>query len=485
METRAAMRVGAMTVVGIALFIACWWFLSHGLYSWTHYRLNVSVANTFGLLRQSPVRMSGVVIGEVEDIQLTSDGHTPDITLAIENKYRGEIPDDSVIQITQGLLIQNPQIDIIPGHARSAYAPDAMWDPRHVMKPTSMLAQMSPEAENAVRQLDLTMSSVSSQMPHAMHKLLGILDRADATMTNLQQSTASLQRVAADPRIRRTLDASLADLQATTHLARMTAVSMSQDLKAIVKRNGTKIDQLADNAIDTLQKLGDTVDAARSAVTRLTEQVSDPRLQQSLLETLDMARATVARFSQIASDIHQLTGDPTIQTDLKATVANLRETVDEARPLMAKLNQLASVIRPGGKPRLGIGTPTIGIDFMARGNAPRFRSDVNLRVPLGADNAFDLGLYDFAETYRPNAQYETGLGKAADIRYGLYANKLGVGFDWRASPALGFVLDAFDPNRPQLNARGLIRLNPDFSLWVGADSLFRRTAPEIGLRLTR
>src|SRR5258708_30873383 len=107
------------------------------------------------------------------------------------------------------------------------------------------------------------------------------------------------------------MDASLDDLQVMTHETGKTAVTLGADLRSIVKRNGSKFVELASNAVDTLQKLGDTVDAARSALTRLTGQVSDPRIQQSLIETLDIAKETVARFNQIATDIHQITGDQT------------------------------------------------------------------------------------------------------------------------------------------------------------------------------
>ena len=76
----------------------------------------------------------------------------------------------------------------------------------------------------------------------------------------------------------------------------------------------------------------------------------------------------------------------------------------------------------------------------------------------------------------------TGLGA---LRYGLYASKLGVGFDWGTKPGTNFRLDAYDPNNIRLDARALLRINDDFSLWLGADSLFKQTTPLIGIRLTR
>jgi len=71
------------------------------------------------------------------------------------------------------------------------------------------------------------------------------------------------------------------------------------------------------------------------------------------------------------------------------------------------------------------------------------------------------------------------------MRYGIYASKLGVGVDWQTSNLGKFRIDMFNPNNPQLDARALFRVNEDFSIWLGADSLMKRTTPLIGVRLSR
>src|SRR5712692_8626213 len=114
MESRAAVKVGVMVVVGMGLLLAAWVFLAH--LDLNHYRLYAQFDDTKGLQKQTPVRMNGVAVGEVKDIQLGSD-LKPVVTLAINNAYK--VPADSKIRITSGLLITNPQIEIIPPKTRS------------------------------------------------------------------------------------------------------------------------------------------------------------------------------------------------------------------------------------------------------------------------------------------------------------------------------------------------------------------------------
>ncbi|MEP6755410.1 MAG: hypothetical protein ABJA67_07910, partial [Chthonomonadales bacterium] len=204
-----------------------------------------------------------------------------------------------------------------------------------------------------------------------------------------------------------------------------------------------------------------------------------------LSETIDLAKTTLARFNQIASDLHSITGDTGIQTDIKSTVTSMKEATEDGQKLIKRVSSLVETFKPGGGPKLGIGRPALQIDLFSSSKTPHFRSDVNFRVPIGENNAFNVGLYDFAERYKLNAQYETGLKGFGNMRYGIYASKLGVGLNWGKFANTSFRVDAYNPNDFRVDAKALLRVNDDFSLWFGADNLFKRTTPIIGVRLSR
>ncbi len=194
-----------------------------------------------------------------------------------------------------------------------------------------------------------------------------------------------------------------------------------------------------------------------------------------------MAQSTIARFNQIASDIHQITGDQATQSNIKEAISSVKDTGEKMNKLTEQIGSLVGTLKPGTKPRFGIGSPQLAVDFFGRTNSPHFRSDVNLRFPLGQNNAFNLGLNEFGERYRLNAQYESALSAGA-FRYGIYDSKLGVGLGFKSGGNTLLRLDLYDPNRIRFDAKAQVPLNSNFKLWIGAEDMFRKTTPVLGVR---
>jgi phospholipid/cholesterol/gamma-HCH transport system substrate-binding protein len=485
METRSAIKVGITAVVGMALFGAAWFFFAH--LNVGRYRVWVVFDDISGLLKQSPVRMNGVTVGEVSDIRLREGDLKPVVTLALDEKTK--VPRESRIKISTGMFIANPQVEILPEAQPSGnfLADGDTWDETVVQKrPLTGLAALAPEANGALTKLTGTVDEIRPKLTQALEKLTAILDKTNATMANLQTASASGRDLIGNPRIKSTMNAMLADMQAVSSEARRTATGLAADLQVLVKRSGGRVDELTAGLVDLLSTFRDTVDAARTAATRLAEQVSDPRLQSSLVETLDLAKSTIARFNQIASDIHNLTGDANVQSDLKSTLSNLQSASEQGQKIASKLGSIVEKInipKTGGN--FGVGRPEFFVDALARSRKPGFRSDLTMRVPIGKENAFRLGIFDFAESNRLTAQMETALGGAAAVRYGLYGSKLGLGLDWKFNRNSSLLTDVFSPNSLQVDSRFLLGVKPGFSLWLGADDIFRRTTPLIGVRLSR
>lgn len=480
MDARASIKVGIAAFVGLGGLLATWAFLAHQ--DWNTFVIRVQFRDTRGLQLQAPVRMSGVKIGEVKQIELDVRTRTPIVTLRIENRYRQTIPADSQIVISTGLLVTNPQVEIMPGRSSAVMLAGHTY---RGGEPLSPLAQLAPEMDAVVKRLTATLDAMTPKLSRSMDHVEGILRRTETMVADLQTVTGRARRIASDPQIERTLRGTLRDLEVISGEARRTTVTFSRELQDLMKRNGGRVDELVTGLFDLLQRFTDTVDAARALVVRLAEQVNDPRLQQSLQETLDLTRATMARFNQVAADIHALLGDVEVQSDLKATLASVRETAETGKKVAADVSTLVERLNvPSGGPRFGIGQPELKIDFGGRGERPHFRSDVTARFPVGRDNAFHLGIYDFAEANRLTAQYETPL-TIGRLRYGLYGGKLGVGLDSTVPPGVDLRLDAWNPNDLRLDARAYFKLNDDFTLWVGSEGLLKRTTPTLGLRLQR
>jgi phospholipid/cholesterol/gamma-HCH transport system substrate-binding protein len=482
MRSSSAAKVGVVIIMAAVALVGSWAYLSR--MELGTYTVHVVFTNAQGIYSGTPARMSGVVVGSVADVDLKADTLQPVIDLRIQGR-RG-IPEDSLIRISSGLLVANPVIEIVPGRSKVMLKPDAVCKGDET---GSVLAQLSPDLDRGMKAMADSMESVKGLMPRlnqTMDRVDGILSPAAGTMRNFERVSARAAQLADNRRIDKTLNSVLQDMEAITHSARSATSTLGTELTAMAKRNGGRVDDLMSEAFDLLQKLTETMDAAKNVVTRLADQLGDPRLQQSLQETVELARTTLARFHQIASDIHQMSGDPAVQSDLRSTLSNLEQASATGQKLADDVARMVSRLNlPTGGPKFGIGEPSLSIDFASRGDPPHFRSDVGVRFPLGKQNALHLGFYDFAEKNRLTAQYETTVQGFGALRYGLYAGKLGNGADIKLGQRTTLSLDAFDPNRLQVDARALVRMNEDFSLWLGADNIFKRTTPLVGVRLRR
>jgi ABC-type transporter Mla subunit MlaD len=461
-------------------FVSGFMYLSHT--NPNSYILRVAFDDTKGITTQAPVRMQGVEVGDVENIHLNTSRHPfrPIVELQIDDRYN--IPADSKITISTGVLISNAQVDITPG-----VGPAIPHDTKEVLQGqagASALAELSPELSDTVTRFNKTFDMLNRDLGSLTHRLNRVLDQTSVLLATSNRTVKHTDDLIGNPKLKRELMESADNLRAVTMDARKTADRMSEDLKTLVKSSRGKFDDLSDKLLDLLTKVGNTVDEANTVVAKLTEEVTDPRLQQSLQETAELARTTLARFNQIASDVHQLTGDPRLQGDLKASVDNLRVASEHGEAVVEKVDSLlGGVVGPGGqvhKPRL----PNIQLmgNVSEQFNPAHFRLDVDGRMDVGPHGMVDLGLYDLGGDTRLNLQFGTRISDKLLTRYGLYASKLAVGVEWQPTPFLGLRGDLWNTDRTRLDAKALFGVNRDVSVWAGADAIFQHPVPIFGLQ---
>ncbi len=79
-----------------------------------HYFLEAEFENIGGLRVRSPVKIGGVVVGRVSDIQLSAPEYIPTVTLEIDSQY-GFFPETSSAAILTSGLLGEQYIGIRPG----------------------------------------------------------------------------------------------------------------------------------------------------------------------------------------------------------------------------------------------------------------------------------------------------------------------------------------------------------------------------------
>lgn len=483
MDSKAAVKVGVFALLALVLGIGGYLSLAH--INPNTYIVRVDFENTNGLQRQSVVRMQGVNIGEVASVRLDTTQRPPRPVVLLAIRKEIGIPADSRARIVSGLLISNPQVEIVPGTSPLLIAQDGKQAiPGDAVE--SPLRALSPELAETAEKLNTTFDELNKRFLVASDKINRVLDETERLLQTANRAARTGEDLIRDPQLRSSLKNTLTNFEAASGQIAVTSKDLSRQLGEVVAQGQGSLEKLTNSLSNILVRVDTTLDDANTVVKKLTEQVTDPRLQNTLQETADLARTTLARFNQIASDLHQITGDPLLQNNLRQTVQNLQEATEQGEEAIRKINDLLGRLtgERGPAPDLRLPPTQFVGNISEQLNPARLRVDAEARVRLSSADLLNLGLYDFGGNTRLILQGGRMINDRLLARYGLYASKLGVGLETTGQQNVGFRADLWDANRPQLDLRALFRVNNNASVWVGADGLFRdHTTPVIGIQI--
>ncbi|MDE2125198.1 MAG: MCE family protein [Armatimonadetes bacterium] len=475
MAAKPALRTALVGLVALVVGVSLYLYLAH--LNPNSYLVHVSFADTQGVEAQSPVRMDGVQIGEVRSVELDTRLRPPMpvVTLSIRDRY--QIPADSRFEIAAGLLISNPQLHVVPGVSTASLPQDG--SARVTGAPPTATAQELVGKAN--RQFD----AISGEFKTAAKRINTILASAQTMMQTANKAASSTASLLDDQGMRNSLLQTVSNFRDVSAQAKVTSQQLSRQLIAVVKTGNGSVTKITGRLSDILAQLDNTIEDANSVVKKLTEQVTDPRLVQSLQDTAELARATLSRFNQIASDLDQLVGDPALQSNLKSTVSNLSGVTRSGEQTLTKVNTLLDRLMSVHKPTIKLPPTSLIANVAQQFNPGHLRLDLDAQVHVGKSDLVDIGLYDLGQTTRWNLQYGKGVSPTTTFRFGVHASQPGVGLDWAPSFGNGIQADLYDTRHPKLDLRGLLRVNRYSSIWLGSYDLLDHPAPAIGLRIVR
>jgi len=467
---RSATKVGIAVVLAVAAFVGVRIYVYELGFKTSTYPVVVDFKDVQDLEEGANVRMAGVRIGKVDRIFLkrenTSFAGRPgapklgEVVAEVVLRIRAgkTIPADSTFRITTGGLIGERYVDIIPGRS-SRNLPLRYANGAIIPAPGTQMPQLDDMLVKAYQ----------------------LADQTSVIAANLQSATDAIDKLIRDQRLNRDLRQAMANVAVATRRANV----ILADIDRMVVRNSPNITRAARNIADTTESFKELAGVVHGLVTE-----SD--LQETLKETMAHLRSAAASMDQTAANIASLSGDKAMRADIKETVASLRQSAQNTREITETVNEAVQKLlgkrRPSGTPSGPPPPPQVvtrqtSIDIFQTTNPGRFRLDLNGAFPLGSKRFAYLGLRDVGESTKLNLQLGQPLGGRWDLRYGLYASRLGVGLDYNLTRPTGLSFNFYDPNDTHLDIYGKARLNQNMSLYLGLEGAFRYNNPTIGLQI--
>jgi len=420
-------KVGLFTILILTAGLASIAFLQGGTLWEGGYDLLVRVKDAGGMVESAPVRMSGVHVGRVRRLDLTSAGQAI-ITVRIREGVA--IPTGSRFAIAVQGLIGDRFITVTPGPAtappiRAGETVDAA-DPFTVEEIFARVVAVARQAEEALVNInrlvgDPTLPTALSETVRNARDTTLVMRRA---ADNIEHATQTLDRSISReiPTIARDLRAMAADL-----------AGAAQEVRTLVR------DVAADG--ETAQRLRETV----GAVQRATQRVD--KVTQDLSGVINEQQVRAVRAS--------LTEAQTAITEARQGVAEIRQGVAEARGVISRAGGVVDRVERIVPDQLQLpGLPSgYQLDYQLWYAGQRLGHDVRFTLLPDAPRRYIFTWRDIGGSSRIGLQVGNQLANAPGLsyRYGLIDGQPGLGLDYGTAPGPVYSIDVFNLNQLTVN----------------------------------
>ncbi len=363
-----------------------------------------------GLMPQSDVRLSGVLVGKVTKIANEGTGVT--VTMNVDPEVK--IPKQSKVSIASSGVMGEKFVNFQPKVDDGEYLQNGEYlygaDEAGMDQMFDGLTKVMVEVEELIKDVHAIIGDDTFQK-----SVVEMSKNMEEASSNVNALTASLAKTANDN------EATFNDM--------------------ISQMNGI------------LQGMNGTVANVEHMTANLDKFAGDPKTVEDLKSTLDSIAKTTKSVESMAENMNKFAGDPQVAEDLKATVSNARSISERADKMLGKVQGAADKVS-----KIDV-TPSV--DILYSGKASDWNANFNLNV-TSDDKTLVLGAEDIGDNTRLNLQ---GGKRFNDFgaRAGIIAGKPGIGLDAYAGSKWKFSAEAYDLND------GKVRLKSQYKV---ADSTY-------------
>jgi phospholipid/cholesterol/gamma-HCH transport system substrate-binding protein len=289
------------------------------------YKLNITFDQAPGVTEGTPVRKSGILIGQVSKVRFSEDDTKVDVVVAIQKKFR--LHKNEVCRVQLNLLgdaslefIRSPDV----AHSKELYEDGDAIKGIYTVEPTQLIANIQDRFDSTITSVQTTSSnlSVASQrLTTTLEKLSGILDdNREGMKKAVDQANdimGSTKNVIGDKETQEQLRAAIKEMPQMIKDTHDTVLKMRETV-AVVDRNLRNVEGFT-------KPLGERGDALIDNLDRGTQK-------------LDLLVSEMLQFSQALNNskgtIGQLVNNPELYQNLNKAAKNLNEVSGQLKPIV-------------------------------------------------------------------------------------------------------------------------------------------------------
>lgn len=291
-----ALKVGILVFSSLAIFVAIIYFIGSkdNLFK-SKTRITTSFSDIRGVVVGNNVRFSGITVGKVSGIEITSDS-TVMIQLDIVNDYAKYIYKDALVEINQDGLMGNKLLNITSGtHAAGAIhegshlnGKDGIDIESMLYKTRDMLIQTN-EAIQSIKSIAAKMDSGNGDLALLINSNT-LTDELKTTTNNLNNTLKSVNQIT------QKINSGEGDLGALLNDDKLT--SQTYDVLNNLNQTTEKTNAL----INSLQKTANSINSGEGTINML---LNDKETAQNIDSVINKLQHSLSEFDKTAKAIQE------------------------------------------------------------------------------------------------------------------------------------------------------------------------------------
>jgi phospholipid/cholesterol/gamma-HCH transport system substrate-binding protein len=322
----AELKIGLVSIFALFMAALLIFLLSgEGGFFWQRYGIKTVFANVAGLKAGAPVRVAGVEVGAVTEVQFLGD--RVEVLMEVSKDMQERITTSSVASLGSVSLLGEAAVDVT---ASSRGTPVPEWGYVRSGPAAGSLTDVAEKASAGIDQLSALVTDIRGGRgtigklftEDTLHNdLTTLLTAYEGVARNLTSSRGSIGRLMNDPTMARSLEGSLQNLEAVMAKIRAGEGSLGKLLND---------DAMAKSLTSTTGNL----DVITGRLSRGEGSVGKLFTERELYDRLN---SMSDRFDKVAATLQQREGTMGLLLNDKQMYEKINATVDEVRGLVAAI----------------------------------------------------------------------------------------------------------------------------------------------------
>jgi phospholipid/cholesterol/gamma-HCH transport system substrate-binding protein len=297
-----------------------------GGFFWQRYSVKTVFANIAGLKEGAPVRVAGVEVGAVSELNFVGD--RVEVVMEVNRDHQSRITSTSVASLGSVSVLGEAAVDIT---AASDGTPVPEWGYVRSGPATGTIGDVAMRASVAMNETSALVADLRAGRgtlgkfltdDRLYHELTALVTAAEDVAAGINQGHGTLGRLMKDPAAAKSLESSLDNLQVVTARIRAGEGSLGKLL------NDDAMSKSLTSATSNLDSITGRINRGEGTAGKL---VSDAELYNRLNSLSDRMDKVVAGLQQGDGTAGQLLRDRQLYENMNGTMVELRSLISEIK----------------------------------------------------------------------------------------------------------------------------------------------------------